>query len=358
VSVKGEPATGGRVSPREVTWFEVARAVGDRLVPARSDWVLLHIRTAVLEVAGRDAVRPLGEAGIGPPQEGEPLSMVTLRHRDPDLEVALRRLVDALHPRVGDPYGSGRVTSTGRSRFASKVDPAHLRAIATDEDNLALLQRLDLGAAVIAPVVADGVVLGALNLVRATHDGTVAHGAEESAGPSALGSDALTEAEDLGRRIGRALDASRSVTAGPPRPSEAAIGSRWRPDGTTGNPVAAARRWVRRTLPELVRRPVRDDLAADLDLVVSELCGNALRHTGAVGDVVLEAGPETVRLVVSDSDDRDPHLRRPDREGESGRGLMIVAALSSAWATEHDRPGTGKRVWAELRVVDQSETEE
>ena len=41
---------------------------------------------------------------------------------------------------------------------------------------------------------------------------------------------------------------------------------------------------------------------------------------------------------------------------------MIVAALTSAWATEHDRPGTGKRVWAELRLDDppdgQSETEE
>ena len=73
-----------------------------------------------------------------------------------------------------------------------------------------------------------------------------------------------------------------------PRPSEAGISARWNREAA-GNPVAAARRWVRRTVPELVRRSVRDDLAADLDLVVSELCGNALRHTGAVGDVVLEA---------------------------------------------------------------------
>jgi hypothetical protein len=27
------------------TWFNVATAVGDRLVPDRADWVLLHIRT-------------------------------------------------------------------------------------------------------------------------------------------------------------------------------------------------------------------------------------------------------------------------------------------------------------------------
>jgi serine/threonine-protein kinase RsbW len=358
VSVKGQPVAGGRVSPREVTWFDVASGVGDRLVPSRSDWVLLHIRSAVLEVAGRDAVRPLREAGIGQPHDGEPLSIVTLRHRDPDLEVALRGLVEALRPRVGDPYGSGRVTSTGRSRFASKVDPAHLRAIATDEDNLALLQRLDLGSAVIAPVVADGVVLGALNLVQATPDGSVAGDPAHAGAPSALGADALAVAEDLGRRIGSALDASRSVTPASRRPAESGTGARWEPEEATDNPVAAARRWVRRTLPELVRRPVRDDLAADLDLVVSELCGNAVRHTGALGEVGLEVGPEIARLVVADRDDRDPHLRHPDRDGESGRGLMIVAALSSAWATEHDRPGTGKRVWAELRLDAQSETEE
>jgi anti-sigma regulatory factor (Ser/Thr protein kinase) len=348
------------VPAREVTWFDVAASVGDRLVPSRSDWVLLHIRSAVLEAAGRDPERPLRDAGIGRPREGEPLSIVTLRHRDPDLEVALRGLVEALRPRVGDPYGSGRVTSTGRSRFASKVDPAHLRAIATDDDNLALLQRLDLGGAVIAPVVADGVVLGALNLVRATSDGssegTVPRAADpglpHTGAPFVLGADALAVAEDLGRRIGSALDASRSVAPDSPRHSQAAISARWTREGTSGNPVAAARRWVRRTLPELVHRPVRDDLAADLDLVVSELCGNAVRHTGAVGDVVLEAGPETVRLVVADGDDRDPHVRHPDRDGESGRGLMIVAALSSAWATEHDRPGTGKRVWAELQLDD------
>jgi anti-sigma regulatory factor (Ser/Thr protein kinase) len=338
--VAGEPSPAGRVTQETRTWFDVANAVGDRLVPSPCDWVLLHVRTAVLEVAAAGASRPIREAGLGVPRAGEPLSIVTLRHRDPDLEVALRGLVQALRPRVGDPYGSGRVTLTGRSRLASQIDPAHLRAIATDEDNLALLERLYLGSAVITPVVADGLVLGALNLVRA---------AEDAAAPDVLGSDALSVAEDIGRRIGRALDASGPAVARQPLPRDVAS-ARWEPSAEAPNPVAEARRWVRRTLPELVRRTVREDLPADLDLVVSELCGNALRHTGTIGEVALEARPDAVRVVVADPDDRDPHVRHPDRTVESGRGLMIVEALSSAWATEHDRPGTGKRVWADLRL--------
>jgi hypothetical protein len=107
------------------TWFTVATAVGDRLVPDRTDWVVLHIRTRVLDLVRTGRPGPLKGAGIGDPEPGEPLSIVTLRHRDPDLEVALHQLIVAMRPKVGDPYGSGRVTLTGLSRLASQVDPAH-----------------------------------------------------------------------------------------------------------------------------------------------------------------------------------------------------------------------------------------
>jgi anti-sigma regulatory factor (Ser/Thr protein kinase) len=317
------------------TWFNVATAVGDRLVPERADWVLLHIRTKVLDLVRSGRSGPLREAGLCDPTPGEPLSIVTLRHRDSDLEVALHQLILAMRPEVGDPYGSGRVTLTGLSRLASQVDPAHLRAIATDEDNLAHLQRLDLGSAVIVPIIADGVTLGALNLVHSDR--------------GAVGDDELATAEALGRRIGAALDCSRPATARLPGPRVSTSGRSWRPP-VEGNPVAAARAWVRRTLPEVLHRPVRSDLAEDLDLVVSELAGNALRHAGAVAQLKLDLQPGAIRVTVVDDDERTPVVRHPVSDAESGRGILLVSALSSAWSTDHDVRHGGKQVWAELAL--------
>ena len=303
-------------------------------MPKRADWVLLHVRTRVLDVVRSGRAGPLREAGIGAPEPGEPLSIVALRHRESDLEVALRQLILAMRPQVGDPYGSGRVTLTGRSRLASQVDPAHLRAIATGAENRAHLQRLDLGSAVIAPVTADGVTLGALNLVHSDR--------------GAVEEDELATAEGLGSRIGAALDTSRPATARIPPPRLPASGRSWRPP-VDGNPVAATRAWVRRTLPEVLHRPVRPDLAEDLDLVVSELAGNALRHAGAMTQVELAVDSETIRVTVGDGDERTPLVRDAGSEAESGRGILLVRALSTAWSTDHLRHG-GKQVWAELAL--------
>jgi anti-sigma regulatory factor (Ser/Thr protein kinase) len=315
-------------------WFAVAQAVGDRLVPSRADWVLVHVRSSVLQLVRAGRPEPLRDAGIGAPEPGEPLSIVVLRHRDPDPEVALHGMVQQLAPRVGDPYGSGRVTATGVSRLASQVDPAHLRAIATDPDNLCLLQALDLGSAVIAPVTVGPTVIGALNLVWSRR--------------SAASRSDLADAEELGRWIGAALDRSLPATALLERAPQAASQLEpWSPPAQ-GNPVAAARAWARRALPEVVDRPTRADLADDLDLVVSELVANALRHTESLRGATLEGRGACVRVAVLDGDDRSPTLRAPGRDLESGRGLLLIDALSAGWAVWHDVGRGGKSVWADL----------
>jgi anti-sigma regulatory factor (Ser/Thr protein kinase) len=318
------------------SWFAVAEAVGNELVPSRADWALLHVRTRVLDVVRDGFPGTLQDAGIGAPVDGEPLSIVVLRHRESELEVALRQVVLALAPRVGDPYGSGRVTLTGRSRLASSVDPAHLRAIATGPDNLRALLQLDLGSAVIAPVVAGSTVIGALNLVWS--DRSLATGRD------------LADVEEIGRRVGAALDGSRPATAH--LPAAAVPTSRtttWRPPAA-GNPVADARSWARRQLPELVDRSAREDVGDDLDLVLSELVGNALRHAGGVREVALASREGAVRLTVLDDDDRTPTVREPGEDLESGRGLLLVDALSRSWGVEHDLARGGKGVWSELEL--------
>jgi len=336
VDVRTHPEGADRGDAGAPDWFAVLESVGDRLVPARADWALVHVRASVLEVVRAGGPKTLRDADIGAPEPGEPLSIVALRHREPDPEVALHRLVLQLSPRVGDPYGSGRVTATGVSRLASQVDPAHLRAIATDPDNLRLLEALDLGSAVITPVVAGSLVIGALNLVWSRR--AAASRADQA------------DAEELGRRIGAALDRSLPATARLGRaPKQGPRPAGWRPPAE-GNPVAAARAWARRMLPEVVDRPTRVDLADDLDLVVSELVGNALRHADSLRAVTLEGRGPLLRVAVLDGDDRSPTVREPGADLESGRGMVLVGALSAAWDVWHDVAHGGKSVWADLPV--------
>jgi PAS domain S-box-containing protein len=93
------------------------------------------------------------------------------------------------------------------------------------------------------------------------------------------------------------------------------------------------------------------DAAYVTELVVSELVTNAIRHAG---------GPIRLRLIldrtltceVSDGSGTAPHLRRARAFDEGGRGLLLVAQLTQAWGTRHT--GTGKIIWAEQTLLDQS----
>lgn len=305
-------------------------------MPARADGVVLHVRDQVVQLVRGGRRCSLAEAGIGDPQVGEGLSLALLRHRERDHEVALHAVVKALAPRVGDPYGAGRVAHTGVSRLVSVVDQAHLRAVALDDERLRMLEQVDVGSAVVAPMVAAGIVIGTLTLVHSSG--------------SVVARDDLAVAEDLGCSIGGALDASGPATADPAPRARRGLGQvRWAPP-PEGNPVAATRAWVRRTLPEVLDRPARPDLGDDLDVVVSELAGNALRHTGTLGDVTLGLGDNVVQVAVFDPEDRLPTPRRPDPDGDSGRGLMLVAALSQRWNVDRDVQRGGKAVWAELPI--------
>jgi serine/threonine-protein kinase RsbW len=94
---------------------------------------------------------------------------------------------------------------------------------------------------------------------------------------------------------------------------------------------------------------VRDDV----ELVVSELFTNALRHSDSdkVGCELTLVGAH-IRIEVTDQgggpESRTPQVQPGSVDKECGRGLFLVGALSESWGTRPDDHGPGRVVWADL----------
>lgn len=102
---------------------------------------------------------------------------------------------------------------------------------------------------------------------------------------------------------------------------------------------------------DVVREWGFDGLADDVQLATSELITNAVRHAGS--DVVLSLRLDrklTVEVVDSHPELRRPEVAADDVLATSGRGLHIVAAVSSDWGVRRV-PG-GKAVWFTLTLPD------
>jgi anti-sigma regulatory factor (Ser/Thr protein kinase) len=95
-----------------------------------------------------------------------------------------------------------------------------------------------------------------------------------------------------------------------------------------------------------------------VELVVSELMANAVRHAGLRTREVLVAverdGHGGVRLEVTDAHgEAGPELRNADADAESGRGLSLVDAVTGGrWGFSRDPRTGGKRVWARIPESD------
>ncbi|GGV75038.1 hypothetical protein GCM10010294_39030 [Streptomyces griseoloalbus] len=92
-----------------------------------------------------------------------------------------------------------------------------------------------------------------------------------------------------------------------------------------------------------------------LSLITAELCANAVQHGRVPGRdfhvrLAAEADGGWLRVEVSDTrTERRPATTvptDPDTESESGRGLLLVAALADDWGVTDRRHGPGKTVWA------------
>ncbi|HVE74338.1 MAG TPA: SpoIIE family protein phosphatase [Mycobacteriales bacterium] len=95
---------------------------------------------------------------------------------------------------------------------------------------------------------------------------------------------------------------------------------------------------------------LRDEPAAVIDdarLVAIELVTNATLHGLPPVTVRVLRHAECVRIEVEDAGQSAPMLPAHSTEAMTGRGLRLVAAVSSRWGVDPSRSG-GKIVWAEL----------
>jgi PAS domain S-box-containing protein len=124
---------------------------------------------------------------------------------------------------------------------------------------------------------------------------------------------------------------------------------RWRTDVATttqleGTTVVSDVR--RATSTVLSEWGVPRDAAFDVLLAASELVTNAIRHARAPIEMRLRHADDVVIVEVHDGSTDPPAGRTAEPSAPNGRGLHLVAAMSSSWGT---RPtGNGKSVWCVL----------
>ncbi|HEX5266586.1 MAG TPA: response regulator [Acidimicrobiales bacterium] len=102
----------------------------------------------------------------------------------------------------------------------------------------------------------------------------------------------------------------------------------------------------RRFLGEQCRRWGCEDITDDALLVATELVTNAFVHAGSHCRLSVRLAAGVLRLEVRDHGPGVPDPRATVGTDESGRGLLLVSGLCSAWGV--DATGPGKVVWAEL----------
>ncbi|WP_233358653.1 SpoIIE family protein phosphatase [Thermomonospora amylolytica] len=105
--------------------------------------------------------------------------------------------------------------------------------------------------------------------------------------------------------------------------------------------VAAARRFVRRTLNEWDLAQVADDAL----LATSELATNAVTYAGTAFEVRCTLEDGGVRIEVLDQHPTR-HIAMPSVEATSGRGLPSIDRLASSWGITYE--GLTKGVWFRL----------
>lgn len=111
-------------------------------------------------------------------------------------------------------------------------------------------------------------------------------------------------------------------------------------------PVPKAVQALRRFVGGTLQSWGEEDLVPDAVVVSSEMATNAISHADSPFHASIERSAGVVRIAIEDAGPGTAAQRLAAHEDVSGRGIMIVEALSERWGHGH-LPG-GKVVWAEF----------
>jgi anti-sigma regulatory factor (Ser/Thr protein kinase) len=92
------------------------------------------------------------------------------------------------------------------------------------------------------------------------------------------------------------------------------------------------------------------ELRETIELMVSELATNCVRHVNASFEVSIERNGDAYHVEVRDEGGGRPAMRSPSPEDLSGRGLRIVDLLAARWGVRYDA-NAGKTVWFTLTAT-------
>ncbi|AQW47715.1 SpoIIE family protein phosphatase [Streptomyces violaceusniger] len=334
-------------------WFDVIRLAGARVALVVGDVVGHGVRASAAMGRLRTAVRTLADVDL-PPDE-------LLTHLD-DL---VNHLTAETESGAGDPDAAeAAYAQLGATCLYAVYDPVSRRCslaraghpppvLVTPDGTATLLDLpsgppLGLGS---LPFEAVDLELPEGSLLALYTDGLI----------EARGQDVDKAIDTLRRTLARPADSldglCRTVLAkllpGHPTDDVALLLARTRGLGADhvatwelpDDPAVVAR--ARREAAERLAAWGFEEAAFTVELVVSELVTNAIRHA---------TPPIRLRLIhdraliceVSDGSGTSPHLRRARAFDEGGRGLLLVAQLTESWGTR--QTATGKTIWAELAV--------
>jgi signal transduction histidine kinase len=180
-------AEASRVLAESLDYETTLRAVAEATVPRLADWCAVDVLAEP---------RPLGAAAPWPPAV-ERLAVV---HADPAKVAWALELQERMPPDWSQPSGLPRVLREGVTEFYPDIPDAMLVAAARTPEELDVLREVGFRAAIVVPLVAREMVLGALTLVMA------------DSGRHYDDADRVL-AEDLARRAAAAVDNARLYRA-------------------------------------------------------------------------------------------------------------------------------------------------
>jgi anti-sigma regulatory factor (Ser/Thr protein kinase) len=106
--------------------------------------------------------------------------------------------------------------------------------------------------------------------------------------------------------------------------------------------AAAARRHIRELLDAWDAADFEDAAV----LLTSELVTNALLHAHSAAELHVRLADGRLHVGVTDAMPATPVRKRYGKEAATGRGLLLIETMASAWGTEP--VDGGKVVWFEL----------